>query len=78
MKQSHVHLLITSRNQPDIQEAMSSPIFWEPLSIEHEMVQPDIDHYVSSAISSNRRLSRLPETVKDAIQTRVASEGKGM
>jgi hypothetical protein len=74
----HVHLLVTSRNQPDIQEAMTEPVLWGQITIEQGMVQPDIRRYVSYTIESNRRLSRLPETVKNAIKARVVNQGKGM
>ncbi|KAF4985672.1 hypothetical protein FDECE_16403 [Fusarium decemcellulare] len=78
MRLHHVHILVTSRNQPDIQDAMSEPIPWAHTTIEDRMVQGDINRYVSCAISLDRRLSRLPETTKDAIKTRVGDEGKGM
>ncbi|KAJ3534689.1 hypothetical protein NM208_g7438 [Fusarium decemcellulare] len=73
-----VHLLITSRNQPDIQEAMSEPIAWAHITIEDSLVQEDINRYVSYTINLDRRLRRLPEKTKDAIKTRVGDEGKGM
>ena len=74
----HVHLLVTSRNQPDIQETMTAPITWGRISIEEAMVQPDIRRYVSHTIDSNLRLARLPEAVRNTIKGRVADQGKGM
>ncbi|KAF4459312.1 ankyrin repeat, partial [Fusarium albosuccineum] len=78
LKLPHVHLLVTSRNQPDIWEAMSWPTYWSHVAIDNDMVQNDINHYVSYTINEDIRLFNLPETTKDTIKTKVSDEGRGM
>lgn len=75
---SHLRILVTSRNQPDIQDALANPIYWPPVPVESGMVQADIRIYVERTIQSHARLSRLPPEVKDAIRIRVVDEGRGM
>ena len=74
----NIHLLVTSRNQPDIQDAMMEPVQWDQITVEQHMVQPDIGRYVSFRIESNPRLRRLPKDVKQAVETRVANQAKDM
>ena len=75
---NHLRMLVTSRGQPDIQDALAAPIYWPPVVVEARMVQADIRLFVEKSIQSHARLSRLPAEVKDAIRVRVVDEGQGM
>lgn len=73
----HLHLLVTSRTQPDIQEAMTKPLYWNRVTIDEGMLQTDIQLYVNHAIETSRMRLLLPST-KDAIRRRLVDQGKGM
>ena len=66
---SNIHLIVTSRQEPDIQEALSPLLTGSAISIHGAQVSGDIEAYVDHQITiSLRRLSTdLKEEVKDTL-----------
>ncbi|KAK3989982.1 hypothetical protein QBC44DRAFT_326451 [Cladorrhinum sp. PSN332] len=72
-----IHLLATSREYIDIQEAML-PIS-QPLSMsDNENVQADIRLYVSSKISSNSKFQRWSPSLRAEVEEALVARAKGM
>ena len=74
----HVHVLVSSRSQPDILEMMTQPVLWNQIVTKPEFVQPDVRRYVSHTVEGNSRFSRLSEVARNAITYRVADQARGM
>ncbi|MCJ1391258.1 hypothetical protein MMC18_004121 [Xylographa bjoerkii] len=66
---SNIHLIVTSRQEPDIQEALSPSVIGAAISIQGSQVEADIEAYVDYQIAiCLRRLSAdLKEEIKDAL-----------
>ena len=74
----HLHIMATSRNEPAIEEALTRPIKWTPVTVDKESVNVDIDRYVSNAIESYPRLRDQPKATKDLILLRLVKAAGGM
>lgn len=74
-----INLLMTSRKEPDIQEALER-LSLRAISIESAAVDDDIRHHVIECLQSNQKLqkwSRLP-SMKSEIETALVNGSQGM
>lgn len=78
LNMQNVGLFVTSRDQPDIREALTAPIFWNQTPFDSDAVQVDIETYVRQFISKNRRLCQLSPAIRQLIQTTIVEEAGGM
>jgi len=74
----YLSLLVSSRYQNDISEAMCRPTKWHSISIVKSDVQGDIRLYMSEAMRTHSRLSSQSPETKAAIMTRLVEKGNGM
>lgn len=78
---SHVHLLVTSRPEPDIQAVLNDRAREdEVIPIQSELVASDIDAYIHARVRKDNRLNRWqhrPE-VQDEIEEKLSEKAHGM
>lgn len=76
---SHLHVLATSRNEREIDEAFISWLSEQDrVSIQNSMVNDDIRSYVEKVLQTDPRMNRWPPTARDEIQTALMSKANGM
>lgn len=75
---AHVNLLVTSRYQPDIEDAFIDPISWIQTTMDPTSVQRDISSYVSMELQTNRYLKRLSLNSKNTIKKVMRHKADGM
>lgn len=73
---SKLHLLVSSRNEIDIRETLRPLVHCE-VDLESQLVDSDIRKFVRSALSEGR-LSTLPTSLKDNIETKIGQGAHGM
>lgn len=73
----NLHILVTSRKEPDITAALSSISTSEPISIT-EKVKSDIHKYVSTQLATDAELKDYSTELKDKIQRVLVEKAKGM
>ena len=78
LKLAHLHLFVTSRNEPDIEQALNYPIRWVETTMREEEVNADIDIYVTTFLESSTRLRNQEKRTKDLIRRRLVSQGGSM
>jgi hypothetical protein len=78
LRLAHLHVLVSSRNEPTIEEALSQPVQWNAIMIPRSSVNVDIDLYVCNTIESDMRLRRQSKATKEYIITRLVNGADGM
>ncbi|KAI9794829.1 MAG: hypothetical protein M1816_002957 [Peltula sp. TS41687] len=73
-----LHLMITSRMQLDIEDALVPLLRQVPISIEASLIGEDIRKYVDSQIANDRRLKTLDDASKEFIRSKLVSGADGM
>ncbi|RYO93373.1 hypothetical protein DL762_001072 [Monosporascus cannonballus] len=73
---SNIHLLVTSRQEMDIEESIRPLLTVPALSIQDCGVSADIKEYIKSELASDLKLNRWSEDIKSEIE-RVLAEGAG-
>lgn len=73
----NVRILVTSRDVPDVRYLMEK-LGAHPLSIGAQTVNADIQKYVSTELSRDRRLSRLDWATRTLIEETLAQRADGM
>lgn len=71
-----IQLLATSREYFDIESVLST--ISVPVSMKIGLVEKDIRTYVHSALRSNHRFSKWPDTLQDEVENALAVRAKGM
>jgi hypothetical protein len=78
LKLNNFHLLVTSRNEPDLQQSFTYPVPWSEEMMEETAVNRDIGLYVSRILEHSPLLRHQDEVVKRLIRKRLVNEGRGM
>lgn len=78
LNMQNVGLFVTSRDQPDIREALTAPLLWDQMPVDSDAVQGDIQAYVTQSISANLRLCQLFLGIRKLIQTTIVGQAEGM
>jgi ankyrin repeat domain-containing protein 50 len=75
---SHLHILMTSRDESDIRGVLVELRSWENLSINRDRVSADMELYVANEVEKHPRLSQKSPEIKSQIMQRLVAEGNGM
>lgn len=78
LNMQNVGLFVTSRDQPDIREALTAPILWNQTPVDSDAVQVDIEAYVAQFVSKNRRFCQSSLEIQQLIQTTIVGKAEGM
>lgn len=74
-----LRLLVTSRNDPEISDKFSAVHRgWNHLAVDTNLVDHDINEFVTKSIEGHRRLREQPQNIKDLIKQRLVDKAKGM
>ena len=73
----NLHILVTSRKEPDIATALSAIMTSDPISITEE-VESDIQQYVSTQLATDADLMGNPPEVNNEINRVLLEKAKGM
>ncbi|KAL8835098.1 MAG: hypothetical protein Q9170_003454 [Blastenia crenularia] len=73
----HVHVLVTSRKEFDIEHALSS-VATHQISIQGPKVDSDIRMHVGATLVKDARFSRLPPSIKDMIEGQLVTKAHSM
>lgn len=74
----NLHVLVTSRNEPDIDKALAPLRNFSLLSIQANQVQPDIHKYINSQLANDLELNKWPSSTKKEIENTLSVEACGM
>jgi ankyrin repeat domain-containing protein 50 len=74
----NLHVLVTSRREPDIEEALLSLLTVPAISLQGPQVDLDIKLYISSQISGDPKLKKWPKEVKTKIENTLTGKANGM
>jgi hypothetical protein len=75
---TNLHLLVTSRNEPEIEEKMLELITEPPISIQGSQVAADIELFINDRLETVRKLKRLPQNLKVEIKDVLVRGANGM
>jgi Cdc6-like AAA superfamily ATPase len=75
---TNLHVLCTSRNEPDIEQVLKTDLSATTLAIQGEEVKADIRRYIHAQLEKHKRLRTLDEQVKEEIQKSLTSRAGGM
>jgi hypothetical protein len=73
-----LHLLLTSRNEPNIRQALLPLLTQPPISIQGSQVAADIELFVDNQLENTRKLKRLPQDLKLEIKDALVNGANGM
>jgi hypothetical protein len=76
LKLRRLHILVTSRTEPLIVEALA--LHWVPVVMDAATVNQDIRIYVSRTIEKHKKLRRQTPATKELIRQRLVEGGNGM
>lgn len=72
-----IHMLITSRDEQDVAHTLGK-ISTEIICLNSSIVDVDIKLHVRSCLADDPKLSRLPDGMKQEIETRLGEDAHGM
>lgn len=75
---SNLHILATSRREPDIEEALSQISAMTAISIQNQVVDTDVGLHVRSQLASETKLKKWPYHIKDEIEVTLVAGANGM
>lgn len=75
---SNFHLLVTSRQEPDIQGALTPLLTSIAIPVQGSEVESDIKLHIASELATDSKLRRLPDGVKAEIENTLAAGANGM
>ncbi|KAH0533900.1 hypothetical protein FGG08_007482, partial [Glutinoglossum americanum] len=75
---SNIHLLVTSRLEPDIEEALTPLLTARAISIQGSQVESDIKLHISSQLKTDPKLKQWPSEVKTEIEEALTAGANGM
>ncbi len=76
--QPNLHLLVTSRKEVDIREALESIITLGPISIQAGNIESDIRKYVRSQLESDSKLKKWQGEIRTEIEDSLVKGADGM
>jgi len=74
----HLHLLVSSRYERDIETILVNLPQWNSLMISQENVETDLDIYISSQMTQNPRLQAQPDNIRCEIREKLVRGAGGM
>ena len=74
---AHVHVLVTSRKEDDIERALQS-IASECIDLQNQGTDADIQRYIEDQLETDDTLRRRPPSVRNEIKDALLSKAKGM
>ncbi|CZR54758.1 uncharacterized protein PAC_04642 [Phialocephala subalpina] len=74
----NLHVLVTSRREPDIEEAMLSLLTVPAIPLQGPQVDLDIKLHISSQLSADPKLKKWPKEVKAKIENTLTDKANGM
>lgn len=74
---SNIHLVITSRSEPDISELLLSLSTTRAIPIQGPQIESDIKLYICSEISTDSKLRKFPRKEKERIEKNLAARANG-
>lgn len=75
---SNIHLLVTSRSEPDISELLLSLSTTRAIPIQGPQIESDIKLYICSEISTDSKLKKFPSKEKERIEKNLVARANGM
>ncbi|KAL7789091.1 ankyrin repeat-containing domain protein [Trichoderma ceciliae] len=75
---SNIHLLVTSRQEIDIQKCIKPLVSLPPLSIQDAQVNDDIQNYVRSQLASDPKLSSWSADIQLEVEHTLVEKASGM
>jgi hypothetical protein len=75
---SNLHLLVTSRLEPDINDVLSPLLTIPTVSVQGSAVQSDIELYIHEQLTTNSRLSKWANHIKADIEHTLLEGANGM
>ena len=73
----NIRTFVTSRETTNVHESMVT-LGAKPTSIAARMVDADIQRYISSQLSRDRKLTKLDKTTKELIEDTISQRADGM
>ena len=74
----HLHLLVSSWYERDIETILVNLPHWNSLTISQENVETDLDIYISSQMAQNPRLQAQPDNIQCEIREKLVRGAGGM
>lgn len=75
---SNLHILATSRREPDIEEALSKISTMTAISIQSSVVDKDVGLHVRNQLVNDMKLSKWPSHIKEEIEVALVKGANGM
>jgi ankyrin repeat domain-containing protein 50 len=75
---SKLHLLVTSRPEPDIKSLLAPLVESQAISIQGSQVDSDINLHIRSQLSTDPKLKKWPNDVKVEIENALTARANGM
>jgi hypothetical protein len=73
-----LHLLVTSRPEPDIEEALTLLLTISAIPIQGESVELDIELHISQQLENDPKLMKWPKNVEEEIKYTLMAGANGM
>lgn len=73
-----LHLLVTSRYEPNLIVALENIVTQTPISIHGAAVDEDIRTFIRSQLASSQRLKKWPKTIQSEIEKTLVKKAHGM
>jgi hypothetical protein len=77
-KLPNLHILVTSRREPDIVEALTPLVTSPPVCIQFEQVDADIRIHVKTQLANDPKLKKWSPQIKEEIETALVKGADGM
>lgn len=74
----NLHVMVTSRREPDIEEALLPLLKTPAISLQGSQVDLDIRLHISSQLSTDPKLKKWPDETKAEIESALTSGANGM
>lgn len=75
---SKIHLLVTSRPEPDVKEVLTPLVTTRAISIQGSQVKSDIQLYIRSQLLTDPKLKLWPSEVKKEMEKTLVAGADGM
>jgi hypothetical protein len=74
---SRLHLLVTSRQLPDIEESLTD-LATEKICLQDSKMKEDIILYIADKLENDKSLSKFPPDIRLQVQNKLLQGGDGM
>lgn len=74
----NIHVLVTSRKEPDIDMALAPLVNLSSISIQTIKVQLDIHRYIKSQLDNDLELKKWSSSIKEEIENTLIEKAHGM